>query len=214
MPEKDFEEKGGLEAKKTLTRKLNKFLNDYFKWVIVLAVLAVLIFGFFFLIMPKYVQTTRYVGSINEQEKIDLQAKIEELSKIKELISAYAKIDQQYIDKVSAIAPIRNNKEELFSEINYLVNKNQLLLQSMSLGDVTGYRDNKLLKQTAAGKKISENIEEITINLFVRGTNYESFKNLLSTLENNLRLMDVLSVNFDPVGKTTWLTIDTYYVKQ
>lgn len=211
MPEKGLEEE--IETKKILTRKLNKFLNDYFNRIIILVVIIIFIFGFFFLIQPKYVQTIKYVNLINKQEKSDFQTKNEELKKIKELLSVYSSIDHKYVDKVNAIAPVKKNKEELFSEINYLVSRNQLFLQSVSLEDLPGYQDKNLLAINAADARLAEDIQSVNIVLSVRGTDYEAFKNFLSALENNLRLMDVVSVDFDPIAKTTDLVINTYYTK-
>jgi hypothetical protein len=215
MPEKYLEEKEGeAETKKIFTKKMNKFLNDYFKWIVAFIVLIILVFGFFALVFPKYQQTVRYINMANEQGKSDYEAKNTELTKIKELLSSYDGIDKKYIDKVNAIAPFKKNKEELFSEINYLISKNQLFLQSVSLGEIGAYQDNSSLGIDGAAGAIAGNVEAVSIEIAVTGTNYESFKNLLSALENNLRLMDVVTVSFSPVGKTTSLTINTYYTKQ
>lgn len=213
MSEKGLEEEGEVETKKIFTKKLNKFFNDYFKWIIVMVVFTVLVFGFLFLILPKYKQTAKYLNMANEQEKADYETKKKELAKIEELLSSYESIDRKYIDKVNAVAPARINKEELFSEINYLVSKSQLSLQSVSLGEIALYEGNGSFVAGDVAAAIAGNIEVVSIEISVAGTNYESFKNLLSALENNLRLMDVVKIAFSPAGKITALTINTYYTK-
>jgi Tfp pilus assembly protein PilO len=214
MLEKSLEEKDeAAETKKIFVKKLNKFLNDYFGWIIVFFVFVVFVLGFFFLIQPKYLQTTRYVRAVSTQEKADFEAKSEELLKTKELLTVYKEINSSYIDKINAIAPVRKNKEELFPQINYLVSKNQLLLQSVSLGEVVDYQVNSAFKTNAQDNVIAQKIESVSVNLSVGGTDYDAFKRFLTALEDNLRLMDVVSVNFDPVSKTTSLTIITYYAK-
>jgi Tfp pilus assembly protein PilO len=214
MIKNDYGEKEAeIEIRKIWTKKLNKFLNDYFSWVIIGATAAVCILGFFFLLLPEYVQTTKYITAINQREKLDYQEKNSELTKIKDLLDIYAGIDQKYLSKMSSVAPIKKNKEELFSEINYLVSKNQLFLVAVSLSDEGTYQTG-LLPEIPAEVQTAAGIEAVTINLSVRGTDYEAFKNFLASLENNLHLMDVQSVVFDPVGKSTGLTLSTYYFKQ
>jgi Tfp pilus assembly protein PilO len=215
MPETKFEEKEGeLEAKKILIKKLNKFFSDYFKWLIVLVVAVIFTSGYFFLLAPKYRQTAKYVSVIGRQEALDLEAKKSELAKIKELAEAFKKIDKKYIEKINAIAPVKKNKEELFSEINYLVSQSGLFLQSVSLAEGGDYRDLGLVNPGAGDAATSKKIEMVGISLMVRGADYKAFKNFLANLENNLRIMDVANISFDPSGQAVTLTVNTYYTKE
>ncbi|MDD4901778.1 MAG: hypothetical protein PHE24_01450 [Patescibacteria group bacterium] len=214
MAQKSPEEiEGNIEEKKIRTKQFNKFFSDYFNWIVGGVVVAIFIIGFFVLLLPKYGQTVDYLNISNQQEILDASAKRDELSKIQQLLTAYNKIDKQYIDKVNAIAPVIKNKEELFSELNYLVSVNQLFLQSISLSSTATYQDQNIVPIAPQEKAISGSLETVNIVLSVKGTTYESFKNLLSDLENNLRLMDVLSIKFSPSGQTTSLIINAYYSK-
>jgi hypothetical protein len=214
MSKKYFIEKEeDLEAKKLWLKKTNKFLSDYFNFIIVFIVASIFIFGFFFLLKPKYEQTVRYINILSRQEQFDYQAKKDELDKIKELLAAYEGISPKLLDQVKAVAPVRKNKEELFPEINYLVSKNQLFLQSVSLSSVSGYQSEVSLPATAAQVRAAENIESVALTLSVLGTDYAALKNFLTSLENNLHLMDVANVTFSPGGAIN-LTINTYYSKE
>ncbi len=214
MAQKSPEEiEGQIEENKVRSKRVNKFLSDYFNWIVGFVVAVVFILGAFFLLLPKYEQTANYVNTVNQQQVLDVSSRQDELNKIQQLLASYNKIDKTYIDKVNAIAPAVQNKEELFSELNYLVSVNQLFLQSISLSSADNYQDQGIVPITTQEKPIISSLQTVTIVMAVRGTTYESFKSLLSSLENNLRLMDVLSIRFDPNAQTTELTINTYYSK-
>jgi hypothetical protein len=215
MAQKSSEQiEDSLEERKIRIRQFNKFLKFYFNWIVIGLVAVIFISGFFFLLLPKYQQTAGYIKASNQQQALDTSAKREELKKIQQLLAAYDGIDKKYIDKVNAIAPVIQNKEELFSELNYLVSVNQLVLQTITLSLGDGYKDQGLVPISPAQGKIPANIETVNITLTIRGINYESFKSFLSALENNLRLMDVLTVAYNPGSEATTLSINTYYSKK
>jgi hypothetical protein len=214
MAQKNTEEvRGGVEEKNIRLKKLNKFLNDYFNRIVAVTVATVFIFGLIFILIPKYQQTVKLVDSLNQQQTLDVKAKQQELEKINQLIATYSKIDKKYIDKIDSVVPLSENKEELFSELSYLVSVNQLFLNSVSLSTVSLYENSGLLPVDRADKDIIDNLQEVTVSISVKGTNYQSFKNFLSALENNLRLMDVVSIQFDPQGENASLVINVYYYK-
>jgi hypothetical protein len=214
MAQKSQEEiEDSIEERKNITRQLNKFLSDYFNWVVAGIVLIVFVIGFFAILLPKYEQTVKLIDAGNQQQTLDTSSKQNELDKINKLLATYNGIDKKYIDKVNAIAPSIQNKEELFSELNYLISVNQLSLQSVSLSPIENYQDQGLMAISPAQQAIPNEIQMVNVSIAVNGIDYESFKNLLTSLENNLRLIDVLSLNFAPGSSNTTLMIDTYYSK-
>ncbi|MDD5527509.1 MAG: hypothetical protein PHO56_00845 [Patescibacteria group bacterium] len=215
MARKNSEEiEEDIEEKKIRTKQFNIFLSDYFNWIVAGIVAVVFLFGFFALLLPKYEQAVNYIRIVNQQQVSDTSAKLDELNKTEQLIAAYKNIDKKYVDKVNAIAPAVQNKEELFSELNYLVSVNQLFLQSVSLSVNDGYQDFGLLPISPEQQKIADSLQTVTVTLSVAGIkNYETYKNFLTALENNLRLMDVLNISFTPNAGSTSFTINTYYSK-
>jgi len=199
------EEKIKKEDKKILKKKINKFFNDNFKWLVVIVVIIILLFGFFKLIIPQYKETVRIAEIITQQETVDVKSKEQELEMIKKLLLSFEKIDSRYVDKIDAIVPFKYNKEELFTEFKYIVRNSGLKLQSINISDGGA--------SPIGTSKISKRLRKIIINISVKGTDYKAFKNFLSILENNLKLMDIENVSFNPDGKSTQLIINTYYIK-
>jgi len=215
MKEEDLlpgEKEQAMRQRQMLKKTLNKMLSDYFVFFIVGVVVVILSFGFFFLLKPKYDQTKQLISVINKQEEADFESKKNELQKIKDLLQAYKDIEENYKKKINSIVPYRENKEEIFSEINYLVTRNGLLLQSVNLSEGGGYDISDSLSLGGKDYLASGEMKKVTISFGVRGTDYEVFKNFLSATENNLPLLDVVSLSFDPNNKVSNFLIDTYYI--
>jgi hypothetical protein len=212
MAQKDSEElKESKFERQFHVREFNQFLESYFNWIVVSLVVIIFIFGFFMLLLPKYEQTVSYVDVFNKQQSSDTLSRQDELSKTQQLIANYGKIDKKYIAEINSIAPSIQNKEELFSEINYLVSVNQLILQSVGLSEEGAYQDQGLQPIARNEIAIASGIKMVNINLSLSGVSYEALKNFLSVLENNLRLMDVFSVSYSPSNNTANLVIGVYY---
>jgi len=215
MKEEDLlpgEKEQAMRQRQMLKKTLNKMLSDYFVFFIVGVVVVILSFGFFFLLKPKYDQTKQFISVINKQEEADFESKKNELQKIKDLLQAYKDIEENYKKKINSIVPYRENKEEIFSEINYLVTRNGLLLQSVNLSEGGGYDISDSLSLGGKDYLASGEMKKVTISFGVRGTDYEVFKNFLSAIENNLPILDVVSLSFDPNNKVSNFLIDTYYI--
>jgi Tfp pilus assembly protein PilO len=208
------EREQSLRQKKMLKKTINKVLSDYFGFLIAGVVVVILAFGFFFLLKPKYDQTMQIISVINKQEEADFENKKRELQKIKDLLKSYNDIDENYRKKVFSIIPERENKEEIFSEVNYLVSRNGLILQSVALSEGGGGYD--ISDGVSGGGEdylASGEIKKVTISFSIRGTDYESFKNFISAIESNLPILDIVNLNFDPGNNASSYLIDTYYLQ-
>ncbi|MFA5247765.1 MAG: hypothetical protein WC415_00765 [Patescibacteria group bacterium] len=194
-----------LKRHKLIKRKINKFFSDYFNWLVLIVVLIILASGYFVILKPRYDQAMTIINIFSQQEALDFENKKNELEKIKELLASYGEVDSKYKEKISSIAPVRKNKEEIFSEINRLISRNGLLFQEISLS--TGGSN---IFSTAD----DPNLETVTINFSVLGADYEAFKNFLSAMENNLPLLDILNLSFSPSSRTASFVVNTYYLKE
>lgn len=191
------------ERRKIIKKEVNRFLNNNFKWFIVLVIIAILVSGFFFLLKPKYKETLKLVKIISEQEGLDLEAKQKELKEIKDFLQTYSEVERKYIEKVNSIVPSRQNEEEFFTDFNHIVSKSGLTLQSIEIAGTGGSG-----KDGGTGNKLTN----VSIQLRVGGIDYQSFKNFLSVLENNLQLIDVDRLTFSPGGGSIDMVISTYYL--
>lgn len=185
-----------IEKKKLFKKKLNIFLNNNFKWFMMFVVLLIFVLGYFFILKPKYEETLKLTQVITRRDELDIDKKQQDLESIKDFLLSYSKIEKKYMDKVQKILPSKYNQEELFTEFNHIVSKNELLLKNISISGITDL-----------GK-----LKQISVRLEVSGVDYRAFKNLLHSLETNLKLIDVVNVNFNPTARTSAILINTYYL--
>ena len=217
MADDNFEElEEENEKRQQLKRKLNNIFSQYFNLLLVLEIILIFVFGYFLLLKPKYDQINNQINLVNNQEQRDYQSKVQELQQINSLIDVYKKIDPDYVKKINSLVPVEKNREELFSQINYIVAKNQLLLSQISLASANSLdkKTEKPATTTAKDYLASGEVEKVSISISVKGATYELLKNFLSALENNLRLMDVQAISFNPKDGSASLTVNTYYLKQ
>lgn len=200
-----------IEKKKALIRKFNKFLKDNFKWLIIAAVLFIFASSYIYVLKPKYDKTKKTLEITNQQREDDYNSRKKDLEKITGLLLTYSKVGSAYKEKIASIAP--KSIDQIFTEINQIISKNGLLVQSLTVSEVD-VRDPKAKKKTVDKNYLaSGDLGKIRVDISVKGVDYEAFKNLLRALENNLRLIDVEGLSFDPLAKTSSLMLSLYYTK-
>jgi hypothetical protein len=181
--------------------------------------------GTFFLLKPKYEKAKAETETESLQKEIESTRR--DLKKMSEVNEVFAEISDEEKKKVAAIIPYQENLENLLPLIETLVRKNGLIVVSLDVAK----EEEKIFKtkqeqsqdQTAeensagvgTGEEVSlpPEIGKIKINLTVGGADYRGLKSLLANFENNLRLMDVASVNFTE-GENVSLEIYTYFLKR
>ncbi len=201
-----------------IKNSINIFLNRYFSVVALAAAIVILVLGGLFLIFPKYKQIDNNIKLADKKESLNYAKRQKYLSQLKELKAEYQKINQDDIKKIKIMLPKTNNREELLAEIEKMILKNGFLLTNLRVEDV----DAKQKNIAGAAKKNNKNnknlvktaaisINKVKINMNVIGTDYGGLKKLLGVVENNLRLMDIVNLSFNPGDKTTSLEVYAYY---
>lgn len=149
--------------------------------------------------------------TVNElkDEKILQEKSLEDLkdtiANINELSNKYDKSEED-INKLAIAIPSTPQIPELLIQVEELVKKNGLILGNIDFS-VEGGGGEGLLQS---------DIGTIAINVSVEGT-YAGLKNILNDIEKNIRLMDVVSVNFSKTDKETGfsgysISLNTYYL--
>ena len=208
------------KKKKAKKQRINMFLVYYFKWLVALLVLIVFISSYIFLIKPKYQKITQLVGAnkiSREQEYLERKGY---LAGIKDLINIYKKINLSDIKKVNLILSKGNNYEELFTQLESIVLKSGLLIKSLKIDSEEYVGKENILKtpkisreESGTDSSLPSEIGRIKVTLSIIGVDYFSLKNTLNTIENNLMIMDIISLDFQPSKNSVDLDFYTYYLK-
>ncbi len=198
---------------KKTKQQINDILNKYFKWMIFFTVIFILIIGYFLIIQPKYEDTMTFLENRLNMEKQDYLNKKEKMQKFEKLMEVYGDIDAKNIDKINTLLPNNYSYERLFTEISSLVSKNGMLLTRVNIneheGEASGESgDGKDKKEL---RDLPRPVKTTKLSIDVIGVNYSGLKSLLSDLETNSRMMDVINVTFNPANNSAGLDIQTYY---
>jgi len=200
-------------------QKINILLVRYFKWLIAFLVLVVFILGYFFLLKPKYEEIAKLTGDGQLSKEQEYLERREYLDKLKNLVAVFQSVKSSEIKKIDYILKPKDVPEELFSQVEAIVKKNGLLLKSLKIesgGEESKDSSQKVSRTTEEKTEVAlpPEIGKTKATLEVLGVDYFGLKSLLASMENNLMLMDVASVNFAPEGNSVQLVFYTYYLKE
>ncbi len=67
--------------------------------------------------------------------------------------------------------------------------------------------------ESGTDSSLPSEIGRIKVTLSIIGVDYFSLKNTLNTIENNLMIMDIISLDFQPSNNSVDLVFYTYYLK-
>jgi len=206
-----------------IRNNINIFLNRYFSAIIFVASVVVLVAGFSFLLLPKYKEVMRGIESAGAEYDSEYSEMQKYLSELKKLKNEFQKISQEDIAKIQIMLPQEEYHEELLAQMENIVLKNGFLLTFLQVEDNgqiervprDGGRDGKA--NDAGGDRIplevQTTVNQVKIKMDIVGADYSGLKKLLGIIENNLRLIDILNISFDPTGGKTSLEMRAYYIK-
>lgn len=196
---------------------LNQFASGF---VIPLLVLVVAAAGYFYL-LPKYkeLKERKQVLSHKQDEVATQEA---QLGGVKDLIADLKRKEAELapLDEALPTAPAI---PELLANLEALTQTSGLLAANLqitippTLTRAEGGSDQAQPRRLEGVLGSTENLAVLQIDLIVKGQ-YLNLKTFLSNLEQNMRLLDVLSLTFTPAETETRtqeyaLRIQTYYHK-
>lgn len=148
------------------------------------------------LVRPVYYQVKALKGEFKTKTgTLFIREKVTgDLEKIKETFEDL----EEELNKVTYALPSEPETAELLIQLEALANENGLLLKAISFQEVSEEISEEVTDKPA---KVSDEIpKSVLVNLQLTGT-YEAFKNFLEALEKSLRIMDVLSIRFEPLSE-------------
>ncbi|MDP2586968.1 MAG: hypothetical protein Q8P32_04345 [Candidatus Komeilibacteria bacterium] len=217
------------EKKKKQANQINLWLNKNHKPIVGSVFILVLAVGLFWLVFPKY-QGLREVATGSLPDKIgELQALEDYAVKIKQLekvIADWQVKNQAKVAILEQVLPDTPRVPELIAQLDALARSNGFIINSVDFTEseapVSGADSRSAAKAKAgsqpevqANLNLDKNIRLVSINLNLTGGDYSAFKKFLDALEKNMRLLDVLSIDFSSTlsaGTDYTLALMTYYL--
>ncbi|OGF26023.1 hypothetical protein A2331_02210 [Candidatus Falkowbacteria bacterium RIFOXYB2_FULL_34_18] len=197
--------------KNPLISLVNNFLLQYFKMVLIGFTILTLLLGYFFVLKPKYTQIKKDVALTNENTKNTSDNLKNYLLALNKYIKDYEKVESGVQEKISKVLPVGSNKESMYVLIEQIAKNENLFLTSLEITDSSIKAKTSEKNKDVSG--VPGELGIISIDLSFMGGGYTNLKSLLNVLEQNLQIMDVRSINFNPSNSAISLSLDTYYLK-
>lgn len=198
------------------------FFVRFFAWFIVIVCLAILFSGYWFLLKPKVDSITVDRENLSRDE--DYLAKSDYLIKMNEIIKMYNDISREDKNRIEYILSSKYDfprlKTVITRELNVLVeslnpkDKSPIVnIESIEVVDLDNPADKfPSIVQVDRGPLVNQiGIAETSVT--ISGLDYIQFKEIMKELRTNLRLMDVIHLEYDPVAVIAKLKILVYYKK-
>ena len=195
----------GLKNKNQIIQGLVK----YFSVLLVLSLVIIIGLGTAFLLWPKYKEIKEQEILSYDQKQEELVQKKQELAALKDLDQQLNQISNQEIERMNLLLPTDQNYPAIFRQIEQIGQENDLVLNRISISE-GGERESD---ESEIGPDLSSNKEIRTLTLsiaFSGDQSYQKLKQLLASIENNLMILDVSSLNYSPVQQGYNFNILTY----
>ncbi|MDD3711466.1 MAG: hypothetical protein PHP37_02610 [Patescibacteria group bacterium] len=219
--------------------KVNKFFNSYFRFIAVFVLIVFLWVTIRFMIKPKFEDAIVLSNNALKQKKVEFLSEYKKMEKYKRVIAEFSEIDSVKIDKINKMVPSAYSRDDLFTEITYFLIKDNFKINGITIADpiatagsavavteesgegaFSGRRSNTVSTEESNApvhsnylKTLSPELGVWLVNLRLNNINYQDLKKLLITLENNLKLIDIFSINFQPTTQSVDISFFTYYKK-
>jgi uncharacterized protein (UPF0333 family) len=180
-----------------------------FFWIIIaLAVLAVLYVAYLFFLLPEYHKIVSNAEVIKKND--EYLDKLQYYNQLIDLRNAYAKIKPEDKDKINQIVSNINDQNELYREVEYIVNKNGLKVESIEPVTLDSSYDLPNISSQTKQSPLLGNMKLTMTNCQMSNVNYESLIRVLKTFELNLRIMDIVKTEYDPLARKASIQFITY----
>ena len=179
--------------------KISYIIDRYRGWIALVLFVIIMVLGYLIVLKDKY---NNYVQSKN----VNLAGIEQALKNVENSKSAIQNVKKVTLSDsegrlIDMAIPKEFDFNSVVSQLTSLVEANNFSVNNIEV-DKDISKEDLLLKQ---------NVKSVKISMSVTGENYESFKRLLSAIEQSSMIFDVISVDFNS-NQSYSLTIKSYYL--
>lgn len=203
------------EDKNKEISKLNFTLNTYFKYISIGLVIIIFILGIWLILWPKFTDIQHENNNRVPELRQEKEEKVLYYNKLQKLAEQYSVItsdsNSRELEKVNSILPDKANVQSLFVEIERLVTETGFSLQQISINEVKTDIDQLIEFQVTEFMDwdgLPPELRAVDIEIAVEGGGYNEFKNLLKRIEDNVRLFNLVTVNFSALSEPSYVGQD------
>jgi len=205
-----------MPVKEKKTNRILIWISVQLTWVAGALVIILLIAGYFWVISPKIKSGQDKPEESLEQVRSDLSAQQAKLNQLSDLIQDYKSLSPAHFKKIEEFLPTSNDGPIIFTHLDALARANNSALLSVSVSELN---EREAIEQKVKGElDLPANIKVIDVAaefLMTPGAgNYPFFKQLITSIENNIRLLDIEYIDFSPTMESININAKTYYLNE
>jgi len=205
--------------------QLAKIIQPYFNYVIIAQILLILAAGYWFVLRPQISEMRVNKDSFNKEnvaKQAELSSLKQNIAELRILLESYNSLTEEEKEKINTLVLDRLELDGIFAEINKVLEVNGLIFGGIELQE-TAKDDTSIIRSRGnatsvssiddkQNQKLPKGVSAASLTVGAKGVSYSALKSLLSSLENNLRLFDVQSINYDSDKQEVELIVKTYYL--
>ncbi|MBI2426645.1 MAG: hypothetical protein HYV34_02255 [Candidatus Kerfeldbacteria bacterium] len=188
---------------------MNRLVLTIGKYHIAVLVIGILLMSggsYLFLLGPKFSS----IGGVTKGELIAKQESVAqkqvELSGLQDLQDQLAALSSAEIQRMDSVLPKSEDVDSLYLQFADIASELGLTLTSLKFEDA-----GSLSAESAKGSTNVPTIRVLRVTFGVDGVDsYERVKQLLTVLQDHIRVMDMNTLSYDPSGTGYTLTLNVY----
>ena len=197
-------------------RKPNKvliFISRRFTEVVIGVVIFWLFLGYLLVLHNKIFSEQESVSKMQMQLEQRLAQKQQQLADIDKLFQSYQSLDKSHFYKLNRILPKEAEGPLIFAQLDALARANESILMSVQVSEVSEQNLSELKLQQGISLPPGVKVVSVEANLLGKAgrEGYGFYKELLQSVENNLRLFDLENITFSPGLSVINLSGVVYY---
>lgn len=226
MEKNKINNKSGSKVNSILKQKINVFLISYFNHLTLAAAVLLVVISSWLFVYPRY----RQISQDNELARQNLETAYEEkaalLKTILNLKEAYQSVSASDREKIYKLVPDASDENGLLEQIELIAAKNSVALNSLKIMLEEAKRQAKTAREPGGPAETAEKkdppagifteppqgVKRLKLEINLSSVSYPILKNVLKTIENNLRLLDVANVDYSVKENKATLMVYAYYL--
>jgi len=209
------------QAENALKVKLNNFFIEYFNYLAIVVALIILATGSLWLLYPRYQKAVAASQAASASWQKDFAEKSIYYDKLVALRQSYELVSPEERSKIEAMVPVGGDTDNLITQFEAIALKNGAILNSIKITNESPKSSSKpfpgssLEKKEPAGifDELPQGIGLVKLEVNLSSVSYPVLKNIIKTIENNLRLLDIYKIGYPAKENKVNLVVYAYYLK-
>ena len=184
-----------------MAQKNSKSITEILEPFLIVAIFAVILYVGYTTLFQQQFEQLLPGGSLHvETVKQQLSDRKDYLAALTKLDDLYQSSTKDVSKELSELLPSDQGVPQIFASYEAIGNKFGVSIQSIDI-----------VSDKAVAPKQNSGVQSLLVSMKVANASYDSVKQFLDAVENNVRIADVQSISFDPRSRFIDISLRSYY---